>query len=55
MPKTQFAYSLDTKTFKQVGDVFAASKGRWVGAQMGLFSLGASGTSFVDVDYFRVE
>jgi Beta xylosidase C-terminal Concanavalin A-like domain len=52
--KTQFAYSLDTKTFTPIGDQFSASKGRWVGAQMGLFSLGKSSTSFVDVDYFRV-
>ena len=51
--KTQFAYSLDAKTFTPVGDLFTASKGRWVGAQMGLFSLGESSTSFVDVDYFR--
>lgn len=52
--KTQFAYSLDAKTFTPVGDVFTASMGRWVGAQMGLFSVGESGKSFVDVDYFRV-
>lgn len=52
--KTQFAYSLDAKTFIPVGDLFTASKGRWVGAQMGLFTLGEGGTSFVDVDYFRV-
>lgn len=52
--KTQFAYSLDAKTFTPLGDLFTANKGRWVGAQMGLFSLGASGTSYVDVDYFRV-
>jgi hypothetical protein len=52
--KTQFAYSLDAKTFTPLGDLFTASKGRWVGAQMGLFSVGEGGTSFVDVDYFRV-
>jgi len=52
--KTQFAYSLNAKNFTPVGDLFAASKGRWVGAQMGLFALGDGGKSFVDVDYFRV-
>jgi len=53
--KTQFAYSVNAKTFTPVGDVFTASSGRWVGAQLGLFSVGESGMAFVDVDYFRVE
>lgn len=52
--KTQFAYSLDGKSFSPLGDSFTAAMGRWVGAQMGLFSIGQNGKSFVDVDYFRV-
>jgi beta-xylosidase len=50
-----FAYSLDNVTFVPVGQPFTASKGRWVGAQVGLFSVGDKpGASSLDVDYFRV-
>lgn len=52
--KTQFSYSLDGKTFIAIGNSFTATVGRWVGAQMGVFSLGTNDKSFVDVDYFRV-
>ena len=48
-----FSYSADNVTFVPVGRPFAVSKGRWVGAQVGLFSVGATGSS-LDVDYFRV-
>ena len=44
-------------SFVAVGEPFSASKGRWVGAQVGLFSVGdtTGGTpSSLDVDYFRV-
>jgi hypothetical protein len=36
----RFAYSLDNASFVTVGEPFSASKGRWVGAQVGLFSVG---------------
>jgi beta-xylosidase len=36
-----FAYSTDNTTFQTVGQPFKVSKGRWVGAQIGLFSVGA--------------
>lgn len=53
-----FAYSTDDKHFIVVGEPFVASMGRWVGAQMGLFSVGSQAVrgkeDFVDVDYFRV-
>jgi hypothetical protein len=50
-----FAYSLDNASFVPVGQPFTASKGRWVGAQVGLFSVGdKAGKSSLDVDYFRV-
>lgn len=52
--KTQFAYSLNHNAFTDIGTPFTATMGRWVGAQMGLFSLGENGGSFADVDYFRV-
>jgi beta-xylosidase len=52
-----FAYSTDNRKFIPVGEPFKVSKGRWVGAQMGLFAVGdkagAPGSS-MDVDYFRV-
>lgn len=48
----QFAYSFDGTTFKTAGQPFAATMGRWVGAQMGLFCSGA--TALADIDYFRV-
>lgn len=52
--KTQFSYSIHSNTFTDLGEPFTASMGRWVGAQMGLFSVGEGSKSFVDVDYFRV-
>ncbi|MFZ6731733.1 glycoside hydrolase 43 family protein [Undibacterium sp. Ji42W] len=57
--KTQFYYSADNQKFNAIGDEFTATMGRWVGAQMGLFSVRAGVASatrndYVDVDYFRV-
>jgi hypothetical protein len=51
----RFSYSLDNARFVPAGEPFTVSKGQWVGAQVGLFSVGAraSGSS-LDVDYFRV-
>ena len=51
-----FAYSLDKVRYVPVGEPFTAGKGRWVGAQIGLFSVGTnpgSAASNLDVDYFR--
>jgi beta-xylosidase len=51
----RFAYSVDKVHFTAVGAPFAASKGRWVGAQIGLFSVGTQASaSYLDVDYFRI-
>ncbi|PXX44215.1 glycoside hydrolase family 43 protein [Undibacterium pigrum] len=56
--KTRFYYSTDQQQFIEIGSGFTASMGRWVGAQMGLFSISsdspASANNFVDIDYFRV-
>jgi beta-xylosidase len=49
----RFSYSVDGRRFIPAGKPFAAQMGRWVGAQMGVFALGESG-SWADVDYFRV-
>jgi hypothetical protein len=52
----RFAYSRDDVRLVEAAPPFAASMGRWVGAQMGLFSAGAAGTrATADVDYFRVN
>jgi len=55
----RFAYGTGDGVFVPVGEPFTVSKGRWVGAQVGLFSVGdqaGDGTqaSSLDVDYFRV-
>jgi hypothetical protein len=49
---TQFSYSADGVKYTPIGAQFTAKMGRWVGAQMGLFSSGVTGHA--DVDYFRV-
>ncbi len=56
--KTQFSYSLDGLAYTNIGEPFIAVMGRWVGAQMGLFSISenknVSKNNYVDVDYFRM-
>ena len=55
--RARFSFSTDNVRFTPVGQPFVASKGRWVGAQIGLFSVGTnqgSAASNLDVDYFRV-
>jgi hypothetical protein len=49
---TSFSYSLDGVRYTPIGAQFTARMGRWVGAQMGLFSAGVAG--YADIDYFRV-
>jgi hypothetical protein len=54
----QFSYSLDNKTFIPAGQPFKAGVGRWVGAQLGLFSTvpatAAAKNAWADIDYFRI-
>ena len=52
-----FSYSTDNARFVTAGPSAAISKGGWVGAQVGLFSVGqqaAPRPSWLDVDYFRI-
>jgi beta-xylosidase len=52
-----FAYSLDGREFKPAGDAFPVTRGTWVGAQVGLFSVGTRARtqpSFLEADYFNV-
>ena len=51
----RFSYSTDGIAFTAIGAPFTASMGRWVGAQMGLFSNGREGGAYADIDYFRVS
>lgn len=53
-----FSFSLDNKTYTNVGVPFKAREGKWVGAKVGLFfnrpgKFNDAGTA--DVDWFRVE
>lgn len=54
----EFFYSVNNRDFRPVAAPFPASRGRWVGAQVGLFSVGNKPSpvaqSYLDVDYFRV-
>jgi beta-xylosidase len=53
---TTFSYSVDGKSYTAIGQPFTAAMGRWVGAQMGLFSISpGSGGGHADFDYFRVS
>ena len=53
-----FSYSNDGTTFLPVGEPFAARKGRWIGAKVGLFAVRTGKTretGYADFDWFRVE
>ncbi len=53
-----FSYSNDGKTFSSAGEPFAARKGKWIGAKVGLFSVRTGKTretGYADFDWFRVE
>ena len=50
-----FAYSTDGTTFTTVGAPFMAREGKWVGAKVGLFAVGADSSAYADVDWFRVR
>ena len=49
-----FAWSTDNAQFTTAVPALAISKGRWVGAQVGVFTVGERAGSTLDVDYFRV-
>ena len=58
----RFSYSLDGQPFEEIADMFQSRPGRWVGAQIGLFSVANSGapafkattTGYADFDMFEV-
>jgi len=56
--RCRFSYSLDDQKFIQLGSEFTGSKGRWIGAKVGLFAVAAPGATksgFADFDWFHVE
>jgi len=48
----RFSYSIDGKQFETLGETFIAQPGMWIGAKVGLFSLGP-GHGYADYDWFR--
>ena len=53
-----FSFSADGKNFQNVGEIFKAREGRWIGAKVGLFftrpaKFNDAGTA--DIDWFRFE
>ena len=54
----RFSFSLDGARFTPIGVPFQARQGRWIGAKVGLFAVGAEQTremGYADVDWFRVQ
>ena len=54
----EFSYSVDGKEFVPLGETFKAQPGMWIGAKIGLFSLGpaaASTQGHADYNWFRFE
>jgi beta-xylosidase len=48
----KFSYSTDNKRFELLGEEFKAQPGMWIGAKVGVFSLGSAG-GYADYDWFR--
>ena len=55
----QFSYSLDGQHFTDVGAVFKAREGHWIGAKVGLFcfrkDVKVSDAGYADIDFFRMD
>ena len=53
-----FSYSFDGDVFKNAGDEFIASPGRWIGAKVGIFCTREDQTNdsgYANFDWFRIE
>jgi beta-xylosidase len=53
-----FSFSTDNLNYQSVGEPFAAKKGKWVGAKVGIFAIRKGKTyenGYADFDWFRVE
>ena len=55
----QFAYSRDGQRFTDVGGVFKAKEGHWIGAKVGLFcfrrTVKVGDAGYADIDFFTIE
>lgn len=54
----QFSYSTDGSNFMPLSTPFAARKGKWIGAKIGLFATRTGRTretGYADIDWFRIE
>jgi beta-xylosidase len=54
----QFSYSLDGQQYNDIGTLFWAKPGKWIGAKVGLFCISepsARNGGYADFDWFRVE
>lgn len=53
-----FAYSMDGKNFKFLGESFTAKEGKWIGAKVGLYAVRDTKTGLSGIasfDWFRIE
>lgn len=53
-----FYYSKDGNKYQQIGKVFQARQGKWIGAKTGMFILNKTektDRSWIDIDWFRIE
>lgn len=51
-----FSYSLDGKSFVEVGEQFMATPGKWIGAKVGVFAQkkdANNDSGYIDIDWFR--
>jgi beta-xylosidase len=54
----QFSYSSDGTSFNNLGNVFKAREGKWIGAKVGFYALREgiiNDAGSADIDWFRVE
>ena len=52
-----FSFSFDGENFKEIGNLFHATAGRWVGAKLGIFALNSNddSTGFADFDWVIID
>lgn len=56
--KYQFSYSIDGNTYKKIGSIYEASKGHWIGAQLGIFCLSEKNDDrqgFAEYEWFTLH
>ncbi|WP_245911419.1 glycoside hydrolase family 43 protein [Neolewinella xylanilytica] len=54
----RFSYSIDGTSFTELGEVFQAREGKWIGAKMGLFAtrdVHQNDGGYANYDWFRTE